>query len=128
MYADNRFNHRGVQQISAKATVYHRFLTSQQHRNNQPVAITLHSDYCEGQRLDLSMTLDEAKDLAAQLASVIAATEKNQHQLEIKSLRDPIASCACGRWNYSGTATSQDADESLRSRIQDQFNLHQEAR
>lgn len=78
MYADNRFNHKGVQQISAKALVHNRMLSSQQHHHNQPVGIRLHSDYCEGQRLDLSMTLDEAKDLAAQLASVIAAAENKQ--------------------------------------------------
>jgi hypothetical protein len=46
------------------------------------------------------------------------------HILIVKSLRDTIANCSCGRWNYSAPTSADDTDAELCNRVTEQFRLH----
>lgn len=49
---------------------------------------------------------------------------EKEHKLNVESLREPIAHCACGRWTYLGISTEQDTNEALRARIDTKFEYH----
>lgn len=58
--------------------------------------------------------------------SPVGMDRETGHGLIIRSLRDIIAECSCGKWTMSSPSSDGQTDEELRARIDSQYRPHQE--
>jgi hypothetical protein len=75
--------------------------------------------------IDVNTRMKPFKSFSEEMeATLVRTMNEEMHKLNIMSLRDPIANCSCGRWNYAATSTSHDTDEGLRKEMKHQHTLH----
>ncbi len=47
-----------------------------------------------------------------------------EHDLRIKSLRDTMAECSCGGWQYVSIPSNKETDTEIRRNVEQEFRKH----
>jgi hypothetical protein len=53
--------------------------------------------------------------------------EETEHELHIESLRDTVARCSCGGWEYVSIPSDGETDEQIRAEVEAEFQRHDRA-